>query len=282
MIGPICRLTLVLMALAIATILPASGGRLESSPNDLELIMKVDSVMCRITDTPIVIPIELANYSDSIAGCEIWISLSQPDLIRFETDSIHVGPFGPIYFAKIDTTSTRAHNWNFDSRLLDGAEAALVHVVADADMSSHGPLAPGSGRFFSLLCEPEAPLGDSLCDSAVVVLLVNLYQTRFSDPQGNLIGFNCIDSLGCEPDESKLLYVDGQVGFACLTCGDANRSGVITTSDVVFMINYIFGGGQAPDPVIIGDVNCSGAVTISDVVYLIAYIFNGGPAPCGC
>ncbi len=62
--------------------------------------------------------------------------------------------------------------------------------------------------------------------------------------------------------------------------GDANGSGMITISDAVFLINFIFSGGASPDPVEAGDANCSGLITISDVVYLINYIFSGGAAPC--
>lgn len=63
-------------------------------------------------------------------------------------------------------------------------------------------------------------------------------------------------------------------------CGDADGNGMISISDAVFLINYIFGGGPAPNPVIRGDADCNGLVTISDAVYLINYIFAGGPMPC--
>jgi hypothetical protein len=63
--------------------------------------------------------------------------------------------------------------------------------------------------------------------------------------------------------------------------GDADNSGSIDISDVVYLIQYIFGGGPAPYPITItGDADCSGSIDISDAVYLIAYIFAGGPAPC--
>ena len=65
---------------------------------------------------------------------------------------------------------------------------------------------------------------------------------------------------------------------ACL-CGDANGSGSFSISDVVRIINYIFSGGPAPNPLCLGDANGSGAISISDAVRLINYIFGGGPAP---
>lgn len=64
----------------------------------------------------------------------------------------------------------------------------------------------------------------------------------------------------------------------CL-CGDANNTGSINISDAVYVINYIFGGGSAPNPICLGDANGTGNVNISDAVYIISFIFGGGPAP---
>jgi hypothetical protein len=50
----------------------------------------------------------------------------------------------------------------------------------------------------------------------------------------------------------------------------------------VFIINYIFGGGPAPQ-LEAADVNCSQGVTVTDAVYIVNFIFGGGPLPCdGC
>ena len=67
---------------------------------------------------------------------------------------------------------------------------------------------------------------------------------------------------------------------ANILVGDADGSGGIDISDVVYVVAYIFAGGPAPTPAAAGDVNCDVLTDISDAVYLIAYIFNGGPAPC--
>lgn len=63
--------------------------------------------------------------------------------------------------------------------------------------------------------------------------------------------------------------------------GDANGDGEIDIADVVYLINYLFLGGSAPEPWQAGDANGDGAVDIADVVYLINYLFIGGPPP-GC
>jgi hypothetical protein len=63
--------------------------------------------------------------------------------------------------------------------------------------------------------------------------------------------------------------------------GDANGDGVVDPADVVYLINYLFRNGAAPDPLAAGDANCDGVVEPSDVVYLINYLFRGGDPP-GC
>ena len=63
-------------------------------------------------------------------------------------------------------------------------------------------------------------------------------------------------------------------------CGDANNDGDVNIGDGVFIINYVFKSGAAPDPLEAGDANCDGEVNVGDAVYLINFVFNDGPAPC--
>jgi hypothetical protein len=63
-------------------------------------------------------------------------------------------------------------------------------------------------------------------------------------------------------------------------CGDADGNELVNISDAIYLIDYIFVGGPAPDPYESGDVNCDATVNVTDATYIIAYIFGGGPAPC--
>ncbi len=63
-------------------------------------------------------------------------------------------------------------------------------------------------------------------------------------------------------------------------CGDVNADREITISDAVYMINYIFMGGDEPDPIETGEVNCDGRISLVDAVYIINYIFADGYEPC--
>ncbi|MGB8657520.1 MAG: dockerin type I repeat-containing protein [Candidatus Zixiibacteriota bacterium] len=68
--------------------------------------------------------------------------------------------------------------------------------------------------------------------------------------------------------------------FAGYRNGDANGDSVINVGDVVYLINYLFKSGPAPNPLAAGDATCNGIVDAGDVVYLINYLFKGGPSPC--
>jgi len=62
-------------------------------------------------------------------------------------------------------------------------------------------------------------------------------------------------------------------------CGDINSDNRIDILDIIFLVNYKFKGGAAPDPMETANVNGTGAVDILDIVYLINFKFKGGLAP---
>lgn len=70
-------------------------------------------------------------------------------------------------------------------------------------------------------------------------------------------------------------------GHAPGKTGDTNFDGVITSADIIHLVNYVFKGGTPPRPVPrSGDVDCSGAITSADIIGLVNYVFKGGTAPC--
>jgi hypothetical protein len=78
-------------------------------------------------------------------------------------------------------------------------------------------------------------------------------------------------------------YIDGfvlKISQSDAICGDANGDQAVNISDAVFIINYVFTGGFAPDPYSTGDCNCDTSVNVSDAVYIINYVFVGGNVPC--
>lgn len=142
-----------------------------------------------------------------------------------------------------------------------------------------------------------ASLSELDCPSASILALSDTFATSLAPSevrrfewQIDLAG-NCDDVLmilSVHPNRSPGNFVGDRkslmqaltgphVGY---TCGDADGTGQVDLSDVIFLVNYIFGGGLAPEPIKTGDVDCNGRINLTDAVYLVNYIFGGGPVPC--
>jgi len=126
------------------------------------------------------------------------------------------------------------------------------------------------------------------------------YATLKYDPNGNKLWERLYDGPASDSDKAYSITVDdfgsvyvtgGSFGFGSyfdyLTIkyvqflrGDANSDKKVSLSDIVYLINYLFKFGPAPDPIQSGDANCDGKVSLGDIVYLINYLFKFGPAPC--
>ncbi|NIM98391.1 MAG: hypothetical protein GTO24_10025 [candidate division Zixibacteria bacterium] len=63
-------------------------------------------------------------------------------------------------------------------------------------------------------------------------------------------------------------------------CGDVNLSEWVDASDIVYLINYLFRGGDPPLVPEMADVNVDSVINASDIVYLLNYLFRDGPDPC--
>ncbi|OGC77136.1 MAG: hypothetical protein A2145_02880 [candidate division Zixibacteria bacterium RBG_16_40_9] len=68
--------------------------------------------------------------------------------------------------------------------------------------------------------------------------------------------------------------------------GDVNKDTKRSLPDIIYLVNYIFKGGPAPDPLALGNVNCDKKangtenVNLPDIIYMVNFVFKGGPPPC--
>jgi hypothetical protein len=66
--------------------------------------------------------------------------------------------------------------------------------------------------------------------------------------------------------------------------GDVNNDNVMDIRDIVYMINFVYGGGNAPYPFqYLGNMNPNedAVYDLNDIMFMIAYYFEGGPCPDG-
>ena len=89
------------------------------------------------------------------------------------------------------------------------------------------------------------------------------------------------NNTGGEDAGRVFVYVLG-TEEVCLNyiCGDANDDNKVNVSDAVSIINYVFSGGETPNPIESCDGNCDDKCNVSDAVYIINFVFSGGYYPC--
>jgi hypothetical protein len=90
------------------------------------------------------------------------------------------------------------------------------------------------------------------------------------------------ESMLVTEDKAAILpvLVGGNLTVLPYLCGDTNKDKTVNVSDAVFIINYVFVGGDPPNPLESGDANCDGDCNVSDAVWIINYVFVGGSQPC--
>jgi hypothetical protein len=152
-----------------------------------------------------------------------------------------------------DTTSEYSNVWSFDV----DASAPLFYTLQVSDDSLFSPKA----EFYEYtdVYDTSFAVPETLSDSTLYY-----WRVKASD------GLRHESSWQEHPFQFTALH---------FVCGDVNWDGLVDVADVMQLINYLFIGGSASDPLWIGDVNSDGVVDVADVMYLINYLFIGGSPP---
>jgi hypothetical protein len=94
---------------------------------------------------------------------------------------------------------------------------------------------------------------------------------------------SCLVRISDATDGVPSAVSDGYFSITNYVPGDPNGDKVVDVGDVVYLINFLFRLGSAPNPMAAGDANGDCVVDVGDVVYLINYLFRSGPSPVpGC
>jgi hypothetical protein len=145
----------------------------------------------------------------------------------------------------------------------------IMAEVTYTDSDNHLPIV--RNLYFESVACPMGACVKTFADGA-------LFEYRLAVPETGWYSYyfefsDGLDTVIIQPDS---IYVEIQTH----NCGDANADEVVNVSDAVYIINYIFAGGNPPDPMEAGDVNCDEVVNVSDAVWIINYIFAAGKEPC--
>lgn len=256
--------------------------------------------------TGVPVSIYLQNYSDSIQGFTISITLSRPDLMLFVSDTIIDTCFPCLDSActVYDTVqctvevvpstvqNTLVQQWDHAQARTFGGTNILVSGIADVDFDqSPLPILPNqNGVLIKVIAQVNCNISDTL-SNRVVLLDVNAPQTFMTNPAGRTIpsytvtNADTITSGGADTTIQLWLHrtamklQNGSITVPFTLKGDLNKDGVFNVQDVVGIVNVAFRGVAEPCPPGVADLNCDGVVSIVDVVILVNHVFRGGPQP---
>jgi len=76
-------------------------------------------------------------------------------------------------------------------------------------------------------------------------------------------------------DDTQGFYLECDEPYVC---GDCNRDGKVNLSDVTILVDYVYLGGDAPDPLVAGNVDASpdGRINLSDITRVVDFVYLEG------
>ena len=132
----------------------------------------------------------------------------------------------------------------------------------------------GAGNGQSLLRFPFTVVNDpTLLGTSTLVELSNDYGPPGSPPTANLVVVP--PGLGIFPirEHCEIQFLD----LPSFKRGNVNGDLTFNLADAVFVINWLFASGPAPQCLDAADGNDDGGTDISDAIYIINYLFASGP-----
>lgn len=94
---------------------------------------------------------------------------------------------------------------------------------------------------------------------------------------------SCLIRIADAGDMMPVDQSDGYFSIGSYVAGDASGDGSVTLGDVIYLLNYLFRGEEAPYPMAAGDANASCSVDLGDALYLLNYLYKtGDPPQPGC
>jgi len=221
-------------------------------------IISVDSVIS-YTNTIGKVPINFTN-DVSLSGVELAIWQNSPEV---QIDS----------FSFIDG---RVEYTALKGELLMGDTISIYAIP----FGEEPLISPGTGLLGHLYLSYSVEITPQVLTIDTVTVLIPPdveYATRFLEPSRTFF----------TPDFDKG-YLDIQQGFGCCVGLRGNADNTVeqetNVADVVFLVDFLFRGGPAPDCPMEADVdNTDGpGSNVADIVYLVDFLFRGGPAPLPC
>jgi hypothetical protein len=158
-----------------------------------------------------------------------------------------------------------------DGRLVVGA-VVLDWSTATSGNPGEGSLVPGRREVAQLRLERLLPCP---LDGGIGVSFLDGFRVEPAGPW-KVNSAASADGSSLEVGTGRSLIVPCSSPFHR---GDANADGEANLTDVIFLLEYLFRGGDAPTCLEAAEVNEDGKLNLTDGVYLLLWLFRGGPEP---
>ncbi len=231
-----------------------------------------------------------------IAGFQFRITLSNPELINFHTDSIRVDtivvpvdtctgpePHGdscfvdsliptPVRYCFIDTVGSLISNFDIvqchgDTSDTSSSYCKFINILGMAKYGQPIPTDPNYRTLFRFGVDVFC-LSDTVSDRTESFYMFPGTFNFLSDPLGDVVPFD---------------YKQGDLTVWWSVPGDANGDSLVDLGDITYLLNFLYRQGPAPCIPETGDVNGDCNVELGDIVSLLVYLFREGPPPLpGC
>lgn len=126
---------------------------------------------------------------------------------------------------------------------------------------------------------PHTEYGVTVSDFNKTILDVQLLAAAVYDTDNDGVVDTLDNCLGLYNPNQDDADNDG-IGDLCdFTCGDVNLDDIVDIADLVFMVDYQFRDGEAPENMWTADIDGTPGVDIGDLVHMVDYQFRGGEEP---
>ncbi len=217
-----------------------------------------------ISADSLIVPSLIAAYGDNTisVGCK----LTQP--IRGATIPIAIP--SDVEILGVSTAGYVTDSWDYNVVQVKPDSGFIFVALAN---STNLEIPVGYTELFGITFRGTSPV----CDQALAIHL----QKALTGDVTRRLTFVDASYLPIYPSYNSMR---DSIVLPELITGDMDLNGSVDISDLIAMVDRMFGGGPAPLHINVMDVNgdCTGP-DIADLVRIVTYVFGGGPdLPCGC
>ena len=139
---------------------------------------------------------------------------------------------------------------------------------------------PGFNTMYWIIDDPDGSVENQINHNDTLILTISLTCSTSGIYNFPLHTFSFFGNTNAFFSFGDFYSVDYE---CCLIRGDINYDNIgPDVSDITYLVDYIFKGGEAPPCLKSADSNNDSNVLVDDLTYLVDYIFKGGPPPAPC